>query len=878
MTPGCPRRKRLAPSGFAAVLSVSGNSILPERSVEVAVRMKSALACGCALLFAAFVLADRLPVLQQIDLPHAYYYREMYLPQLTTGPSSAAWLPDSRTLIYSRGGTLWRQAFDSKQAEQLTDGPGYDYQPDCSPDGRYVVYTKYNQDAMELWLLEISTREYWQLTHTGAVNVEPRWSPDGTRLVWVSTQYNRRFHIFGAEIRGGKLQGIERWTGETRSALPRYYYSAFDTEISPVWLPSGREIIFISNRGQVYGSGGFWRMEARPGAEAREIHYEETTWKARPDVSPDGGRVVFGSYTGRRWHQLWWMPASGENPLPLTYGDYDNINPRWSPDGRRIAFISNRSGNVQLWTVEVPGGGERHVVPLELHYRRPVGELRISVLGMDGQSVPARISVTGEDGRAYAPQTSWMQADDGYDRNERPFEAHYFASAGDASLMFPSGKFTVEVMRGFEYAVERRQGEMPPGGRVGVTVKLDRLPFPPDTDSHWVSGDLHVHMNYGGAYRNTPENLAAQARAEDLAVVHSLIVNKEQRVPDQPYFTGGLDPVSGPDFLLWHGEEFHTSFWGHRGILCLTKHLLVPIYAGYPMTGSASLVPTNADVADMAHEQGALIGAVHPFEEIPDPANRAVPLHDSFPVDAALGKLDYIEVVGFSDHKSTGAVWYRLLNLGFHLPTGAGTDAMANFASLRGPVGMNRVYVQVPEGPLKMDAFLDGLRNGRTFATNGPLLRFSLGGQPIGGEVKLEKPGDVPFTVVMASLVPVDHLEIVCNGRVARSLELASARTSATARGRLPIETSGWCVLRAWAERAEHPVLDIYPYATTSPVYVTVAGQPPRSPEDAAYFLAWLDRLQEDVEHYPDWNSPGERAHVLQQVGDARKVFEKLRR
>ena len=85
--------------------------------------------------------AQREPVLKQIDLPHPYYYREMYLPQLTTGPSSVAWLPDSRTLVYSMGGSLWRQKLDSTIAEQLTAGPGYDYQPDCSPDGRWIVYS-----------------------------------------------------------------------------------------------------------------------------------------------------------------------------------------------------------------------------------------------------------------------------------------------------------------------------------------------------------------------------------------------------------------------------------------------------------------------------------------------------------------------------------------------------------------------------------------------------------------------------------------------------------------------------------------------------------------------------------------------------------------
>ena len=78
-----------------------------------------------ALLAAGIAQAARQPVLQQIDLPHPYYYREMYLPQLTTGPSSVAWLPDSRTLVYSMAGSLWKQKLDSFDAEQLTAGPGY---------------------------------------------------------------------------------------------------------------------------------------------------------------------------------------------------------------------------------------------------------------------------------------------------------------------------------------------------------------------------------------------------------------------------------------------------------------------------------------------------------------------------------------------------------------------------------------------------------------------------------------------------------------------------------------------------------------------------------------------------------------------------------
>ncbi len=211
----------------------------------------------------------------------------------------------------------------------------------------------------------------------------------------------------------------------------------------------------------------------------------------------------------------------------------------------------------------------------------------------------------------------------------------------------------------------------------------------------------------------------------------------------------------------------------------ITDNILLPGYAGYPNTAAASLYPMNADVYDMAHAQGALVGAVHPFDEIPDPfATPAQKITDELPIDVALGKLDYMEIVGFSDHRSTASVWYRLLNLGYHIPAGAGTDAMANFASLRGPVGMNRVFVRVPGGILSADAFLDGLKKGRTFATNGPLLEFSLGGQLIGEELSLpQSQNAIPFTAKLRSIVPVDHLEVVCNGKVAATLKMDAART-----------------------------------------------------------------------------------------------------
>ena len=826
----------------------------------------------CLLLLPAVVFAQRDPVLKQIDLPHSYYYREMYLPQLTSGPSSVSWLPDGKQLVYSMQGSLWRQATESGTAEQLTSGPGYDYQPDCSPDGNWVAFSRYDKDAVDIFLLDLKSGKETQITSGGAVNLEPRWSPDGERLAFVSTRNTGHLHIFVAGISDGRPGDIQQLTQERRSTINRYYYSPFDHEISPTWSADGSEIMFLSNPERYYGTGGFFRRKAQPGAESREIHTEETTWKAKPDWSRDGKRIVYSSYAGRNWNQLWVMTAAGADPFPLTYGDYDNTAPRWSPDGKRIAFISNRDGNTSLWIQDWLGGKQQQVRVTERKYMHPTATLTITVIGPDGKQVPARLSVTGADARAYAPDDAWMHADDSFDRAIRPFEAHYFHSPGSSTLTVPAGQVVVEALKGFEYVPIKQTVDLKEGQHREFRVSL--LPHMlPASFGTWTSGDVHVHMNYGGAYRNTPKHMIEQAEAENLGIVHNLIVNKEQRVPDISYFSTKPDAASTSKTLLVHEQEFHTSYWGHLGLLHLMDHFLIPDYVGYTNTAAASLYPTNAAVADLAHAQGGLVGYVHPWDTDPDPAKEEK-MTNELPVDVALGKVDYYEVVGFSDHKASAHVWYRLLNCGYRLSAAGGTDAMSNYASLRGPVGLNRTYVKM-NGPLTADRWDEGLKQGHTFASNGPLLGFQVQDRIPGDELQLPAgKHDLKYSVSMRSIVPVDHLEIVYNGKVLRELELAGKRTSADLTGTIPVEASGWLVLRAWDEKSADPVLDIYPYASTSPVYVTVDQKPVRSAEDAAYFRTWIDRVIEAAEKHPDYNTEEEKSETLRQLKEARAKFE----
>jgi hypothetical protein len=265
---------------------------------------------------------------------------------------------------------------------------------------------------------------------------------------------------------------------------------------------------------------------------------------------------------------------------------------------------------------------------------------------------------------------------------------------------------------------------------------------------------------------------------------------------------------------------------------------------------------------------------VHPGDLLADTTRPDEALY-GLPVDAALGLVDYMEIVSFSEPLTSAWVWYRLLNAGFRISAGAGTDAMTNFASLRGPVGLNRVYARL-DGPLSRERFHAALKAGRTFATNGPLLELTLDGRAIGDEIALPAGGGrLQLRARLRSYVPVERFELVSGGRVVASFGVGADSMAVAVDTTIGVRESGWYTLRAWSRAARHPVLDsYYPFATTSPIYVIVGGAPIRSTADAGYFLKWTNRLDSLARAHTEWSTAAERDEVLDQMVRARAVFE----
>jgi hypothetical protein len=192
---------------------------------------------------------------------------------------------------------------------------------------------------------------------------------------------------------------------------------------------------------------------------------------------------------------------------------------------------------------------------------------------------------------------------------------------------------------------------------------------------------------------------------------------------------------------------------------------------------------------------------------------------------------------------------------------------------------MNRVFVDVSAAQVadrtQAPAILAPLKAGHAFASNGPLLGLLLGGRKPGDTLSMGLPGKQSYQVALRSPVAVDHLELVHNGRVLKRFDLNGDRRVFDARGEIDIAEGGWLLLRAWNDMADPQLLDLYPYATTNPVWLDLPSGPPSAADDARYFVAWLDRVITAAGARDDYNSARERQDTLDYLRAARALFQR---
>jgi TolB protein len=315
-----------------------------------------------------------------------------------------------------------------------------------------------------------------------------------------------------------------------------------------------------------------------------------------------------------------------------------------------------------------------------------------------------------------------------------------------------------------------------------------------------------------------------------------------------------------------------SHFLGHTGHIGI-RTLFWPWYwgPGYPVYGRDDR--SNVSALQRTREQGGVNSYVHPVTNSSPFAGdepRGIPLE--LVSDAVLGDVDTIELAClWSDERGTAEAWYRLLNVGAHVMPSAGTDAMVDFFRTMA-IGTTRVYVRVP-GQLTMEGYLEGLKAGRSFVTNGPLLRFRVGGREPGDV--LFSGGEVEWELSVGSAVPFERVEILVNGEIAWSGDGVDTPGSRAFTGRLNVPAGGWIAARAHGGTTAWPAMDSYPFAHTAPLWIGSAGStdPAAAARAARDLLAALDVAEARIKRsYEGAATPV----LLERITQARKKLSAL--
>ena len=306
--------------------------------------------------------------------------------------------PDGKQVAFRSDGILVMNA-TGEGIRRLTDEG---YNPAWSPDSKEIVYATdrvispdRTNIPSQLWITDVESGSKSLISKGDAV--QPSWSPHGHRIAYWKVERGGRRNVWTIAANGGDPvvaidDDFENW--------------------NPVWSPDGAHLYFVSDRS---GTMNLWRLPinevsgapsgpaepitipsayiqqvsfSRDGkrmaytrvdkkANIKEISFDDKTAKivgtprpilqgsslaTQPDVSGDERKLVFSSLGEQREDLFTISLQSGSREkVALTSDSYKDRMPRWSPDGQKVAFYSDRSGNYEIWIVNKDGSDLRQL-------------------------------------------------------------------------------------------------------------------------------------------------------------------------------------------------------------------------------------------------------------------------------------------------------------------------------------------------------------------------------------------------------------------------------------------------------------------------------------------------------------------------------------
>lgn len=300
-----------------------------------------------------------------------------------------AWHPsqsDNQDIYVLRVGEL--------NATRLTSDPALDKSPAWSPDGRRIAFIRRKGSKGEVIVISPAGGPEQKVVDTAGTSVA--WSPDSQTLAFIDRATGEDSHsIFLVSAAGGTKRQVtftaaEKSYGDSSPAISpdnrmlafvrHLTYDVADVFVQPLdsgparrltfdkrqirglaWMPDGQEVIFSSSRN---GRHQLWRVKVK--GTAQPIVVQGTIDARSPAISraraTSGSRLVYQAFIEDYNIRVLARGAHGAsketNASPFAASIRDEQSPRVSPDGRRLAFVSDRSGSFELWVCLYPGGSD----------------------------------------------------------------------------------------------------------------------------------------------------------------------------------------------------------------------------------------------------------------------------------------------------------------------------------------------------------------------------------------------------------------------------------------------------------------------------------------------------------------------------------------
>ncbi|MFI2412130.1 amidohydrolase family protein [Streptomyces sp. NPDC018947] len=308
------------------------------------------------------------------------------------------WSPDGGRLVFQsyRDGVfnLWTVRPDGSGLRQLTEGPFDHREPRWSPDGRTIVFSGDASGGYAIHTYDVGSGRIAVLADGPGEEYEPAWSPDGDRVAFVvdntrievvdRTTGRRSTHV---TVPAGQVIHQPEWTQDGTGLVHHLTYDgrchlmSGDTPLVDDEETFPFRVSWIDRERFVYTANGRIRVRSLNGTGARTIGFSAAVTTRRPRytrrrsdfestgprpvrgigspvLSPDGEHIAF-----RALNDLYVMRI-GRAPQPLTRDHWWKCDPAWSPDGKRLAYSTDRGGTLDIWIRDLDTGRDRQLTDL----------------------------------------------------------------------------------------------------------------------------------------------------------------------------------------------------------------------------------------------------------------------------------------------------------------------------------------------------------------------------------------------------------------------------------------------------------------------------------------------------------------------------------